>query len=372
MRWTPLLVPLLLLVPPVSSGAAPAPAYRLYLPVAGDLVEAGVAPAVVVIRTPILTPTATPTASPTGTPTPTPTTSPTHTPQRVVVGAPAPMGGGVVVPVAPPEPAAEVAPPPPPPPTTTPVVVPSDTALYVLYGQSNAAGYGARPQGYTGPPGRAFVWRGRWDVLSDPMNGPPGGGSWVPRGGPVAFLPEAHASTAIVDLTDGSPFYARLVADARARNLPVRAVLYWQGETDAVNGTDEATYRARLAALALALDRDLGAPLVVAQMGPESGALPAAVDAIRVAQRACWTACSNVVPGPSFADMTLANGGDHVGTDDELTLAGDRWYDALAVAFAPPIPTATPTPTATTTGTATTTPSGTASATTTPTPTATP
>jgi hypothetical protein len=227
-----------------------------------------------------------------------------------------------------------------------PTAPPPGTAFYLVYGQSNSIGHGARPQAYYGTPDRALLLRdpagassrSYWTPLADPFQ-LGAGGSWVPRlasrlsgGEPVAFAPAGHDGYPIEYLVPGWGWYEyRLLPQARAAPVPVRAVLYWQGETDAAQGLDAAAYRAKLAALALAVKRDLAAPLVVAEIGPPPpGVDPAGVRSIRAAQRACWVSCENVVRGPSFADIAQVSTEDwHFSSDDELALAADRWYEAL-------------------------------------------
>jgi Carbohydrate esterase, sialic acid-specific acetylesterase len=230
-----------------------------------------------------------------------------------------------------------------------PTAPPATAALYVVYGQSNAVGHGRRLQPYYGPPDQALLLRdpdaaaprGYWTPLADPFEAG-AGGSWIPRlasrlsrSGPVAFVPAGRDGFAIADLAPGSDWYrSRLLPQARSTALPVRAVLYWQGEADAIWGLDAAAYRDQLARLAAAVKRDLGAPLVVAELGPPPPTVDILrVEAIRSAQRACWATCENVVRGPTFADIVQVSTVDwHFSSDDELSLAADRWYDALVAA----------------------------------------
>lgn len=281
-------------------------------------------------------PVASRTDTPTRTATPTVTITPTQTVTTTRTSAPA-LSAPFIGPVFQPDPG-------PPPPPPVPYLI-----HFGIYGQSNAVG--ASPSGIN--------WHTR---LRDRIPG-------------LGFTNGAIGGQPIANLILGyySGFAFGLTSEAAVRG-PVRAVLYWQGETDIAIGTSQAVYRGYLADLALAIDRDFGVPLVVAEVGPGPSTIPSGnFDEIRAAQRDCWITCPNVVQGPSFADVVFANPLEwHFMTTEETTLASDRWYDALVAAGL--LPTSTPTVTVTPTVTATATPTATPTETVTPTvtPTATP
>jgi hypothetical protein len=217
---------------------------------------------------------------------------------------------------------------------------PGPEVTYVLYGQSNASGGGVNHQLYTGPPGRAWLFDGGWRHLTDPLNADSaGGGSWTPlltnalvarTGRSYGFVPGAVRGLDLNRLMPGpgGP-YDRMMTRVRASHATVRAVLFWQGEGDVQDAPDREAYRRKLAELALAVERDMHAPLVVAEIGPYDGYPLERIERIRAAQRDCWEVCRNVLRGPSFADIQTTADGVHFGTDAEIRLAAERWLAAL-------------------------------------------
>lgn len=84
----------------------------------------------------------------------------------------------------------------------------------------------------------------------------------------------------------------------------VTAVLYLQGETDAINDVLYEDYKSALMTFADALVAKLAspAPVVVAQIGPHSSIYELKVRRIRLAQRDAAAENPNIIPGPCFAD----------------------------------------------------------------------
>jgi len=169
--------------------------------------------------------------------------------------------------------------------------------LVVLAGQSNALGYGVEPKDLPAawkedPSVR--IWRnGRFETLS------PGRNTGTPRN-PRAWGPEVGFALAwrrshpqgeldIVKVAKGSTglaadpraldwsprsreLYADTTAQAaaaqRASGAPVAAILWMQGEEDAVSGAKAAAYGANLTAFVRAARRDWGdAPVVLGRIG---------------------------------------------------------------------------------------------------------
>lgn len=155
---------------------------------------------------------------------------------------------------------------------------PGDSPVLVIaLGQSNAASH-AQP-GPPAAPVRVFTLAGCAQVM-DPLPQTTGRGAsiWtaVPalvratRGQEIVIAPLAVESSRIEHwLEPAFGLRARLealLAAARASGLPVLAVLWQQGESDAKHGTEARHFRAHLLELRRLIDRaGLGAPLVVAR-----------------------------------------------------------------------------------------------------------
>lgn len=178
---------------------------------------------------------------------------------------------------------------------------PGGAEIWLAVGQSNMVGHGALDPATDEQP-RAdvtvfgdYVWR----EASEPMSGPITDTLWDARyqgdrgehslllrfgkhraedcGCPVGIVPAAVGGTAIV-FWDPTVTQTRRVPDAmtlseRAVKLtqaagPITGILWWQGESDAVAGTDPDTYRVRLAHVVAGFRQELGAvPVVLAQLG---------------------------------------------------------------------------------------------------------
>jgi hypothetical protein len=157
---------------------------------------------------------------------------------------------------------------------------------------------------------------------------------WVEKLGgrvPGWYIQTAESATRISQWAPDSPLYKRLIELSKNRNSKLIVVLWWQGESDVVEGTDSDDYKRRLAEFALAIKRDLGIPIMVAEIGPE-GAWPTPdLERVRKPQRDCWRECENVIQGPSFADIEahMLKDNLHFRMESEINLATERWYAAL-------------------------------------------
>ncbi len=218
--------------------------------------------------------------------------------------------------------------------------------VFVIAGQSNAAGFGKHGQVYTPDDDRASMFSVglRWQELEDPVGGVEGS-VWplvashytVDQGGvPVAFVPTAVGGTSITQWQPGDKYYERMLGHVAGAGGGVRAVLFWQGETDAVDGMSESAYGALLDGFAAGVESDLGVPVVVAQIG-EVATDGANLDPIRAAQRAAWDAGGNVLAGPTLYDVDLGDDsfddGTHFRSNDDLQVAARRWWAALDAHF---------------------------------------
>lgn len=227
--------------------------------------------------------------------------------------------------------------------------------VFVIAGQSNAVGHGWSNQPVSHPTWRAGMFGNdyRWKPLADPLDSPAGqidrvsedsdaGGSVWPlvatklmadQNVPVAFIPTARNGTWIGQWqrepnypANPETLYGSMISRAMGAGK-VRAVLFWQGESDAKNGMGKAQYRQLLDQFASDVRRDIGAPVVVAQIG--EGDMPAGnLDPVRLAQRESWDA-GTTVAGPSLYDVHPKDDGVHFRSDPELAIAAHRWFHAV-------------------------------------------
>ena len=233
--------------------------------------------------------------------------------------------------------------------------------IYVIAGQSNASGRGSAANAYSHSALRATLYGNddRWKDLTDPVDAalgqvdrvsadPRAGGSVWPllatellaaEGVPVAFVPCARGTTPIRRWEEDAAaphsrgtLYGSLLRRVRAVGGRVRAVLFWQGERDALEYTPEQTYAASLRSLAASLAHDCGAPLVAAQIGDYDSRRysPDGVDAIRLAQQDAWRA-GWALPGPALYDIDL-RGEVHFIDRIDQRVAARRWAAAILTA----------------------------------------
>ncbi len=234
--------------------------------------------------------------------------------------------------------------------------------IFVIAGQSNAAGYGRCRSSYTCTTVRASLFGNdyHWHPLTDPTDSnvnqrdtvsrdsKPGGSAWPlvgtilatahGDGVPIAFVPCARGASTIEDwrrttASGNTTLYSSMVKRVRAVG-GARAVLFWQGESDALMNTSRAHYRKRAGAFCAAVRRDLRIPVVLGQIGDYSDALPRiGIDNVRLAQEDLWrTATTNALAGPSLYDIDLA-GDVHFLQGPQIAIAAQRWAAAIDAAI---------------------------------------
>ena len=197
----------------------------------------------------------------------------------------------------------------------------------------------------------------RWRELTDPVDSPVGqvdtvsidrsaGGSVWPQVAtelmaaedvPVAFIPCARGNVTLQRwLRDPSrprsrrTLYGSMTRRVRAAGGSVRAVLLLQGESDARWSVPAAVYRRQLRRFAMQVRQDIGAPVVVGQIGDFTVTLcpPASVDVIRDAQEHACDVDMGLVRGPSLYDIDLRGRLAHLQPQDQAT-AAHRWAAAI-------------------------------------------
>lgn len=226
--------------------------------------------------------------------------------------------------------------------------------VFVIAGQSNASGRGsglfASEHAYL--KGSLFGNDYAWHELADPTDSssgqvdaisadPDAGGSaWAllgthimnARSIPVAFVPAARGGSSIQDWMPRANAFNRASLYGsmahRTRLTGAKAVLWWQGETDALHGMSQAEYAAQLGRLANAIRRDLGIPLVPALIHNSMGIPDENEAAIRQAVIEAAGANSAIRLGPDLSDLA-SDDQYHLISDANLHAAAERWWGAL-------------------------------------------
>lgn len=230
--------------------------------------------------------------------------------------------------------------------------------VYVVAGQSNAEGHALTAQSYTTVAPTASVFPtvytedDIWKIGNDDTD--PGGdvGSvWPILGGyivehtgiPVSFITTATGATGLVtppNWQNGAAAYNVMPNQVNEANPnAVKAVLWFQGESDAFYRVNRNAYKAGLEQLLIDIHTDLpGTPdLVPGVIGAwslaQGGANNPTTEDIRLATIDAWNDNPNILNGPQTYDIQISNDGigDHIHfqSDDEIQTLGFRWWKAL-------------------------------------------
>lgn len=234
---------------------------------------------------------------------------------------------------------------------SAPVPAPGPVEVYILAGQSNMSGRGAladlnpaerRPDPAILLYGNDGQWRpaqepidtadGQRDAVSADATAAVGPGLFFARALPqrrgrrIALVPCAKGGSAMAQWTPGGgrdTLYGSCLARVREAGGRVAGLLWYQGETDALDANEAARWSMRMEALITAIRRDLGAPtLPVVMIGladrPAHNAerFPA-WDAVREQQAAVDLPRIALVPA---AGLPLLADGLHLSTAAQRTL----------------------------------------------------
>lgn len=237
--------------------------------------------------------------------------------------------------------------------------------IFIIAGQSNASGRGTNNQSYSHAVLKATMFGNDdvWKDMTDPVDSSVGqvdavsvdataGGTVWPELAeqimnsqdiPVAFVPCAKGSTSITqwqrndaDPDDTTTLYGSMYRRITAIGGEAKAVLFWQGESDAISATPRAVYLGLLNDYANDVESDFGIPTVVAQIGDFASQSGDSIDNVRLAQLDAWEQNDNVYFGPSLYDVDLSDGGGdgvHFKTDAELLTASNRWWVSISEQF---------------------------------------
>lgn len=236
--------------------------------------------------------------------------------------------------------------------------------VFVTFGQSNASGRATNNQTYTpqgGFGGSLFGNDYLWKTWADPQDSytnqvdrvsndfyrysvTVGGSCWarcinwyVYRLHPIAFIPAALGGTGIVQFLPGTDHYDRntlygsMLHRVRTAGGLVRAVLWWQGETDALANMTQSVYNAYLDTIANAVAADIpGAKLMPSTLMLCSGLTAPQQAAINDAIIEAGNDNPNVFMGPDLRAIPVDDvGGFHYILDATTNTVGDAWWGRL-------------------------------------------
>ena len=234
--------------------------------------------------------------------------------------------------------------------------------VFVIAGQSNGSGRGNTLNSYTHATlkaslfGNDDVWKNLTDATDsnsgqvDPVSsdGSASGSAWpivatsilANTGVPVAFVPTTKGGSSIsqwqpeADHTDASTLYGSMNRRINAVGGVVAGVLFFQGESDANQGTAQGTYETKLSTLINTIATDFpGTKTMIGQIGKNS--YPG-TNSIRAAQISTINSNANALLGPTMYDIDLADeGGDnlHFKSDNDMAQFASRWYAAIDKRF---------------------------------------
>lgn len=221
----------------------------------------------------------------------------------------------------------------------------SPDEVFVLAGQSNMVGRGKPSSAGTQNtnPDILIQRNGVWQVASDPLGDPSNRESGVGPGMTFALSVLQHRPEETIglimcavggtDMTEWLPsgdLYPRCIADAQEAGEPVGGILYLQGESDANDPDQAATWKDKFERMLAAFRRDLGpsVPFALGQIGhieDHGGYYPWAPQ-VREAQ--AEAAAENGLPLVVTEDLPLQDD-VHFTVDAYKTIGyrfGDAWW----------------------------------------------
>lgn len=220
--------------------------------------------------------------------------------------------------------------------------------VFLVIGQSNAAGELDNSQIYTHATLKAAQYgftTNTWGELLDPTGANVAKGSVWPllatyimasQSVPVAFIPCAVGGTSLVSgsaewTSAGSRYVDTVARVAAAKVNGIKAMLWYQGENDALAGVTYSAYAFSLTTMRTNLCTSFGLgtiPLVAALIGSCATATDANLDAIRRGIFYCWDNDANIKAGPTAHDRLFSDG-THWKSDAEAAILAARWWRCL-------------------------------------------
>ncbi len=245
--------------------------------------------------------------------------------------------------------------------------------VFVIAGQSNASGRGSNNQSYSSSGSslqacefsNAYSWAdlldpsdiatalgvsSQSDAVSADIGGTAAAGSVWPLIAtyvltnnmmPVAFIPCAKGGSSITEWQPGASHYDRgnlygsMSYRAKYAILGgVKAVLWWQGETDALASMSQASYFAYFTNLSASVRSDLGVKTMPCKLQNCSGLTGPQQDAINAAIGQAWVEDPNADVGPNLTGLNTAPEDTfHLTTNSKLASAASLWWVAIKTAF---------------------------------------
>lgn len=159
-------------------------------------------------------------------------------------------------------------------------------------------------------------------------------------GFPIAFVPCARdgSSSAQWQPSGSATNRSTLLGSAIWRGKYAvggfRAVLWWQGETDAVQAQSTAYYYTNLTNITATVKANAGASMMSAKLQHYDGLAQIWQDQINAAIGQAWSQDTNSVTGPDLTGLTTDNG-FHFFSSALLDQAAALWWAAIKTAFYP-------------------------------------
>lgn len=235
--------------------------------------------------------------------------------------------------------------------------------IFVIAGQSNAMGYATNNQSYSGAAQvRLFNNAYQLATISDPTDSnagqvdsvstdsDAGGSAWLKAAEVIStatnlsqlWVPCAKSGSAIsswiplADHQDRTSLYGSMVFRSikAATNGTLKAVLWWQGESDAISGMSSQTYQSNLHVIASAVWVDLGIPLITCKLQNSTNISDSNENQIRIAVGNFWA--TNGFAGPDFSDLD-SDDNYHLRSNTKIAEAGTRWGNVIVSLFYPTV-----------------------------------
>lgn len=235
--------------------------------------------------------------------------------------------------------------------------------VFVVAGQSNASGQGSNTQSYATSTFKAGLLSNSygWKELVDPIDSVtnqldavskdspiPNGSVWpliatrflTNQSCPIAFVPGPMTATGISSWqpsggsTNRSSLYGSMVWRGKYAAGGAKAVLFWQGESDALASMSQATYYTNYTNFSYNAFTDIGCKVMPCKLQNCTNIVDTNEDKIRAAVGQAWSSDSNTLTGPDLSDL-VSDDSYHLKSDASLATAAERWWNAIKAALYP-------------------------------------
>jgi hypothetical protein len=226
---------------------------------------------------------------------------------------------------------------------------------FACAGQSNMGGRVTNSQSWSSTDGFTAVTHENdgapvpWNILFDPYDE---GNSWLPLFAtlvmnrlhvPVAIMPgPSHGGSSMnawqpgADHLDITTYYGHLNARMAVLGSTPRALLVWDGETDAENSVSQSTFHGLMSTFIAAIWTDRAVPTMFCKLQVSPAITPdSKSQTIRDATAQGWGDIPHALIGPDFSDQTADDGAYHFTTNANALMVAQRWANAVFAAFFP-------------------------------------